>query len=67
MDMQGVWLMARYSYFDDFTERERGLVVAKMLEEGQTWKDIIKRFGHPRDWEENDPQMRLFKDIKDAN
>jgi hypothetical protein len=49
----------KYSYFDDFTEEERQQVRLKMIECGQTWKEIIKRFGHPKDWEENQLQMKM--------
>jgi hypothetical protein len=51
--------MARYSYFDDFTEEERQMVRRRMLKEHQTWKEILKRFGHPSKWKENELQIRM--------
>ena len=29
----------------------------KMKERGQTWKEILNRFGHPKDWEELKPKQ----------
>ena len=49
--------MTRLSYFKDFTEKEREAVRKKMVERGQTWKEIINRFGHPKDWEELKPRQ----------
>ena len=47
--------MAKYSYFDDFTPKQREMMRKKQISEGQSFKEIIKRFGHPRDWWKNDP------------
>ena len=49
--------MARYSYFQDFTDKEREAMFQKMKERGQTWKEILNRFGHPKDWEELKPKQ----------
>jgi hypothetical protein len=58
--------VARYSYFDDFTEEERQMVRAKQIEQGQSWKEIIQRFGHPKDWEENqNPLQPTLFDVKE--
>ena len=48
----------KYSYFDDFTEVERKMVFARMQKHGQTWKEIIQRFGHPSKWVNE--QIRMF-------
>ena len=53
--------MSKYNYFDDFTDAEREMVKRKQISEGQTWKEIIKRFGHPRDWEEGKPKQLGFE------
>ncbi len=51
--------MTRYSYFDDYTEEEREQVVERMKKEHQSWKEIIKRFGHPSEWKEEQMVMML--------
>ena len=51
--------MARYSYFDDFTEEERAQVVERMRKEHQSWKEIIERFGHPSGWKEEQVRMKI--------
>jgi hypothetical protein len=53
--------VAKYSYFDDFTEEEREMVRQKMKSEGQSWKEIMERFGHPSKWETNPLQPSLFE------
>ena len=46
--------MTKLSYFDDFTPKEREMMQKKRLEEGMNWKDVLKRFGHPKDWWKNE-------------
>jgi hypothetical protein len=53
------------SYFDDYTEEERAMMHKKMAEEHQSWKEILRRFGHPKDWPEA-KQLDLFEGMKNA-
>lgn len=48
----------KISYFDDYTEEEREQVREKMVKEGCSWKEVIERFGHPSEWEEE--QLKMF-------
>lgn len=55
----------RYSYFDDYTPEERDLVRLKMIEEGQSWDEIIQRFGHPKEWEKRQTkQLNMFEELR---
>lgn len=51
-------LAERLSYFDDFTDEEREQVRERMVRNGQTWDEIINRYGHPKTWEAE--QIRMF-------
>lgn len=51
--------MTKYSYFDDFTNEEREKMRLKMIEEKQTWDEILERFGHPKDWPKAE-QLEMF-------
>lgn len=50
--------MTVWSYFDDFNEEEREQLLQRRIREGQTAKEILKRFGHPSTWEAE--QLTLF-------
>jgi hypothetical protein len=56
--------MTKLSYFDDFTPDERDMVRLKMIEEGQSWDEILKRFGHPKDWKDQPLQFNMFKELQ---
>lgn len=46
------------SYWDDYTPEEREKVREKMVEKGCSWKEVIDRYGHPSEWQEE--QLKMF-------
>jgi hypothetical protein len=59
-------MTGRYSYWDEYTEEQREMVRRKMISEGQSWEEIIKRFGHPKDWDKNALQISLFEGVRNG-